>query len=119
MDAVALASEETMRVFGTSMICRSSPGAAMEASTRLPIWVIRVVFGLPPGRLLYPGGLNGSTQHFIPKRKDGLYGDVSRIFSELQTGARFIAVCLGLSERGGTPAQRAAKTSGSETPAGI
>src|SRR5262245_62165954 len=82
-------------------------------------WVIRVIFGLPQGRLLCTGGLNGSTQHFIPKRKDGLYGDASRIFSELQTGARFIAVFLGLSERGGTPAQRAAKTSGSETPTGI
>src|SRR5262245_55976088 len=81
--------------------------------------VIRVVFSLPPGRLLYPGGFNRSTQHFIPKRKDGLYGDASRKFSELQTGARFIAVFVGLSERGGTPAQRAAKTSGSETPTGI
>src|SRR6266571_982383 len=26
------------------------------------------------------GGLNRSTQHFILKRKDGVYGDASRIF---------------------------------------
>src|SRR5262245_37650070 len=29
------------------------------------------------------GGLNRSTQHFILKRKDGVYGDASRIFSWL------------------------------------
>jgi hypothetical protein len=63
--------------------------------------------------------LNRSTQHFILKRKDGVYGDASRIFSRLQKGARFIGVFASLSEQGGTPAQRAAKTSEFETPAEI
>src|SRR6476620_491675 len=63
--------------------------------------------------------LNRSTQHFILKRKDGVYGDASRIFSRLQKGARFIGVFASLSEQGGTPTQRAAKTSEFETPAEI
>jgi hypothetical protein len=58
-------------------------------------------------------------QHFILKRKDGVNGDASRIFSWLQKGARFIGVFASLSEQGGTPAQRAAKTSKFETPAEI
>jgi len=67
----------------------------------------------------FGGGLNRSTQHFILKRKDGVDGDASRIFSRFQKGARFIGVFASLSEQGGTPAQRAAKTSGFETPAEI
>jgi hypothetical protein len=51
--------------------------------------------------------------------KDGVYGHASRIFSWLQKGARFIGVFASLSKQGGTPAQRAAKTSGFETPAEI
>src|SRR6266404_8756929 len=63
--------------------------------------------------------LNRSTQHWRLKRKDGVYGDASRILSRLQKGARFIGVFASLSEQGGTPAQRAAKTSEFETPAEI
>ena len=67
----------------------------------------------------FGGDLNRSTQHFILKRKDGVDGDASRIFSRFQKGARFIGVFASLSEQGGTPAQLAAKPSGFETPAEI
>jgi hypothetical protein len=34
----------------------------------------------------FGGGLNRSTQHFILKRKDGVYGDESKISSRLHCG---------------------------------
>ena len=49
----------------------------------------------------------------------GLWRCVEDIFEASEKGARFIGVFASLSEQGGTPAQRAAKTSEFETPAEI
>ena len=48
---------------------------------------------------LYPGGLNGSTQHFILEGKDGVYSEGSAISSRFHSGREGGAV-KSLAERG-------------------
>jgi hypothetical protein len=56
---------------GASIKCRA-PRAGRLSRARL--------FSAEP---VYPGDLNGSTQHSILKGKDGVFGNASRLFSRL------------------------------------